>query len=374
VSEKINYAWPVSTYDKYDLEALQECVSKNRAVFVAKQIVIMGAGIRGTMFSHMLKRMGFDNFLFSDNNPSKIGGVINEYPIIAYSEVEKRKGNIIVLISVENGFTVLKQLRDSGFIKDRDCFYIDSHQYEKYTTRFMERQHRTENFIIADCGLTDVAVADKEYKSMGEMLEEMLGKRHTKALGMHGMTMRGFYHIVKAHMNYVEVPRRVVVMTNFETFTHKNHLLPRTQHAPLIRMLCDALGNDDLELEEYAQITADRFADFKMDYFTFSDQIKKKMSQEKNDRLVLQMNYMYDFDEMIEPVVYLGKLIDLCYTKKVPILCYIPSVNYKYAEMLLGDNFRRKYQMNVNKLVNYIRTIRGGVFKDPGYELLAYTE
>lgn len=343
----INFAWPVTTMGKYDYDALKECVEENAAIFEHKTIVIFGAGIRGTGFSILLQKFGHNDILFTDNNAEKVGGVINQFPIISYDEV-KKKENIVIINSVENGFAINSQLKNDGFTENKDFFYIENHLYELYVQEFMEKKH-TGTLIMGDCGITDISKEDSNYTNLEELLKEELGE-NTKVLAVHAMGMRAFYHILKAHISYIEVPQKAVIMANFETFTGKQHLLPRSQHAHLIEMISNAINDQDMELKDYVEVTKKRFENFKVDYFTSSKNALHHMSSERNDRLVIRMNYMYELKEDNECIVYMKKIVDLCRNNKVKLLFFIPPANYQYAEELYGEKFTEKYQTNVDRL------------------------
>lgn len=347
MNNELNFAWPVTTLCKYDYRALKECVEEHSKMFGQKQIVIFGAGIRGTAFSILLQKFGYDNIVFTDNNSDKIGGFINQFPIIRYEEVKNRK-DIVIINSVENGFSINEQLKNDGFVENIDYFYIENHLYELYLQEF-QKTINTDIIVMGDCGITDISKDDKDYTNLGELLKNQLGDK-TKVLAVHAMGMRAFYHILKAHIGYVEVPQKVVVMANFETFTGKQHLLPRSQHARLIEMVSNAVNHQDTELSEYVKVTKERFENFKVDYFVSSKNALNQMSRERNDRIVVRMNYMYELQEDNECIIYMKKLVDLCKKNNIKVLFFIPPVNYMYTEELYGSKFTEKYQSNVDKL------------------------
>jgi hypothetical protein len=366
----INFAWPVTTLCKFDYRSLKSCIDENKNIFEQKIIVIFGAGIRGTAFSILLKKFGFNRIVFTDNNEQKVGGFINEYPIIAYEEVVKRKEEEVVIISVENGFVLKNQLEKSGFVENVNYFYVENHLYDLYLNEFIDTRH-VETLIMGDCGITDISKTDDDFTNLGELLKQKLGEDGTKVLAVHAMGMRAFYHILSAHLNYISVPERVVIMANFETFTGKQHLLPRSQHARLIQMISEAVGNRDEELVEYVKVTKERFENFKVDYFASSKDTLKKMSREKNDKIVIRMNYMYDLKEDNECIVYMKKIIELCRQRQIKLFFFIPPANYMYAQELYGDLFTKKYKANVSKLTKLVNSEAVDVL-DLSYVLTKY--
>ena len=143
-------------------------------------------------------------------------------------------------------------------------------------------------------------------------------------------------------------------MANFETFTGKQHLLPRSQHARLMELLYEQLPNKDKELQEYCEVTKERVLDFRVDYFTSAKGNKGEMNSSKNDKLVMRMNYMYVLSEECEPIRYISKIKELCRSKGVNLSFFIPPANYMYAETFFGTMFREKYEANVKRLVGII--------------------
>lgn len=354
MDEHKNFAWPVTTIGKYDYDALHMCIAEYREKFLNKRIVIFGAGIRGTSFSLMLKNEGYDDIVFTDNNEEKVGNFINEYPIIPYKEVEKLIGQAVVVISVENGYVLMEQLEKSGFVENENYFFIDNHLNEAFVKEFL-RKGNFDTLVMGDCGFTDISIKDKDYRSISDLLVEKLGKDYVKILAIHAMGMRAFYNIFKAHINHICVPRKLLVMANFETFTGKQHLLPRSQHTKLIHMISQAVENSEDELREYADVTEERFSNLKMDYFTSSTSFVGVHAKERNDRIVIKMNYMYSLNRENECIVYLEKLLDLCKQRKINVVVFIPPANYMYAEKLYGDKFTKSYDDNVNSLKKILK-------------------
>lgn len=346
-----NFAWPVTTLCKYDYSALLACLNKYEVNFKNKKIILMGAGIRGTMFSLLLKDFGYHDIAFCDNNPEKVGGAINEFDILSFDEVQRMKNKVVVIITVENGYSLIDQFVSAGFVLNDDLFYIESELYKKYLSEFTRQN--CEILVMGDCGVTDISMKDTDFTNLGEMIQQEIGMDKVKILAVHAMGMRAFYHVLSAHIAHMGVPKKIAIMANFETFTGKQHLLPRSQHCELIKQLCATLGGIDEQLNEYAQLTTERFSNFKLDYFTSSKQFQTSDSSH-NDKLVFHLNYMYKLKEDNECIVYLQKVCELCKNNSIKLLFFIPPVNYMYATSLLGEIFREKYDANVNHLKHII--------------------
>lgn len=370
MENKKNFAWPVTTVCKYDLKAFENFIEEKASFLYGKRIVVFGAGIRGTQYSFFLKRFGYSDIVFTDNNIKKVGGYINEFPIVSLNQIVAEKGKNVILVSLENGGAIYCQLEELGFEKDRDFFYIDNHLYDEYEKRFMNREE-TKTILMGDCGITDLAIKDTNSANLGEMITEKTGKNAVKVLAIHAMGMRAYYTIFKAHCEHVYKPQNAVLMVNLEVFTGKQHLLPRSQHAALIERISNDVQNKDPELLEYAKITKERFSNFKNDYFTSSDNALKDMGQGTNEKIVIKMNYMFRMDTENECIVYLKKFIQYCQVKNIKLLLFIPPANYEYAQTLWGDSFKEKYDKNVKVLLD-IAGENNVPIKDFSYRLPAH--
>lgn len=339
----VNFAWPVTVLGQYDYNALSDCLEQYRDIIEQKEIVIFGAGIRGTIFSILLQQKGYTKLIFTDNNESKVGNFINQFPIISFSDICEKRKDIFIIVSVENGSGIKKQLENAGFQEGIEFTLVENHVYEKFIEEFFSKRN-TETLVMGDCGLTDVGLKDNSYITLGDLLKRE--KEQTKILAMHGMGMRAYYQLIKMQSKAVEKPKKLIVMANFETFTGKQHLLPRSQHVQLFELLYEKFR--DSELEEYLKLIKDRFANLKMDYFTSSSETMKR--DQRNDKIVFKLNYMYNLNLENECIQYMFYLSEFCKGQDIQLAFFIPPVNYQYAEKLWGEEFKIRYERNCKKL------------------------
>ena len=345
----LNFAWPVTTIGLYDYDSLMECLEENKELFEGKTVAIFGSGIRGTLFSILLEKKGYSDLIFVDNNPQKVGNHINKYEIYSLDIVLANKEKYIIIISVEDGLSIVDQLKGLGFIENKEFFFVDNHLYRDYVQEFSDKTP-TDTLVFGDCGFTDISIMDSDLDNLGDMIKKQLGDNKCRVLAIHGMGMRAFYTIAKTFINYIHKPKNILLMTNLETFTGKQHLLPRSQHARLIRMLSQVVGESYEELSEYADLTQCRFDQFANDYFSSSQDTISNMTADKNDKIVMKLNYLYKMDMNSECVVYLQKFIDMCKSNNIKLLLYIPPANYQYGEELWGDRFTKSYDENVDHI------------------------
>jgi len=345
-----DFTWPVTVMLYDDYVALKKCVELNREIFAQKQLVVFGAGIRGSLFAVILRMLGVRGFLFSDNNSEKWGGYIFEHKIVPPSYLEENIDLIVVLNSVEDGGGINEKLTRSGFIENVNLFRVDSNVYQNYIEE-MKREIDVETLVVGDCGLSQIAITDVKTDSLATMIRQKFGEEKTKVLAMHGMGMRSFYTAIKIQLKLNPTIKNLILMVNFEVFTGKHHLLPRTQHAELFSMILQQLNLHDDEFLEYVQCVKKRTENFKLDVFSPSN----GDGGNSNARLVFYMNYLYTLRKDTEDMQYLFRIIDLVTESKINFLPYIPSVNYEFAQKIVGDIFNYKYNENCKKMTRWIR-------------------
>lgn len=343
-----NFAWPVTIMQYEDYIALKDCIDKYKEVFDNKKIIIFGAGIRGSIFCKLMNEFGYTKICFCDNNPDKWGGYVNEYKIHS-PELICDRDNTIVIISIENGFEIEEQLEKKGYIKNKSYFNIESPIYSLYIKEFY-RMDLIDILFIGDCGLSQISISDNKHKALGDMIKEHLGCKRTKVLAMHGMGMRAYYNILLSQFRLGLNPKVVVLTVNFEAFTGKHHLLPRTQHVELFNRILEKQPKPHINLIKYQKIIKERFDNFKLDVSSSYE----GNHLENNRRLILRMNYMYKIKKDTEDMKYLLRIIELCNKKDVNIIPFIPPVNYEYANQCIGERFKLVYDNNCDKIKKWI--------------------
>lgn len=369
MGEVKNFAWPVTAVSKEDYSLITAFFENNRELFAEKKALIFGAGIRGAIMAMLAVELGYEEILFSDNNPDKWGGVIDGFFIISPEEAFARRDEFVFIISAEEGNAIRKQLMDAGLIENEEFFYLRTNLYEKYTIEYKREMH-DEVLVLGDCMFEVISFEDENKDSLAELLQKKFGKENIKHLTMHGMSMPSFFHAVKGQINSGFVPKTIVVMINFETLTGKQHLLPRSQHSELAKMISETSPDPDGMLKAYAELTAERVKNIQADFFTtdklsanrVSSNDKGKISDNAS-RMFFKMNYLYKLNTEMESLQYLRKLYDLAEEYHIRMIPFVPPVNYQRGEELFGEDFEKKYQANLEALTDVIRE-KGGNLLD----------
>ncbi len=365
--ERKNYAWPITAISKEDYDVIVNWAKENQEIIKRKPVIIFGAGIRGAEISVILKSIGVDNILFTDNNSEKWGGVIDDFPIISVEEALSQKEKAVYLISVEEGDSICCQLEKEGLILNESFFYPKPSLYTSFIDEY-KRSMQKEILVMGDCMFEVVSFEDENKDSLTEIMQQNIGKDKVKHLTMHGMSLPGFYHILKGQINCGMIPSVVVLMINFETLTGKQHLLPRSQHTKLIKTVYELSPDPDGELAKYVGVTEERVKNIQAEFFTSNKHSSKRSNNQQGiisdnaARVFFKLNYMYKLDTEMESIQYLRRIMKMSEDYDFKLLPFIPPVNYERGMELFGKKFEDAFQNNVSKLK--------GVIEKNGFSLL----
>lgn len=368
MSEKKNFAWPVTAVSKEDYDAVVKCVNNNLDKFKSKKILIFGAGIRGANISVILEKEGFDNIIFSDNNQEKWGGVIDKYSVISPREMLTMLDQIVILVSVEENKEICIQLCNYGLIENETFFIPKADLYDQFIYEF-DRKMCNHVLVMGDCMFEVIGFNDTNKSSLKELCMDRFGRNDIKLLTMHGMGMPAFYHIFKAQIDTGMKPNAFIVMINFETLTGKQHLLPRSQHTELMHAIQEIAADPDKEFEEYVKLVDKRVKNIQAEFFT-TDRYQTAPEANNNvgeislkaAKIFIKLNYMYKLNPEMESILYLKKILALGNELAVKIIPFVPPVNYELGEQLFGTRFEEAYNYNLSIIKNLI--------DESGFELL----
>lgn len=349
MSEKINFAWPVTAEHAGAYHFFQQKVNALKGRLAKERAVIFGAGIRGCALLHVLEGYGLKNIVFCDNNPEKQNNLIHQYNIISLENALQYEGAQIFLVSPENSREMGLQLSRAGLEEEKDWFSFDFPVYHEYVSEYL-RPVNDHLLVMGDCAFSHVSIADRQTDSLGDMLKTAFGGERCKVLAMHGIGQQANHHILTALMDKGEKPKALLLLTVLETLTPKAHLMPRTQHAELIRLLVEATEHPRKEFSEYAGIASERFQRFQVESFV----AYQKDQNEASEKLYMRMNYLFKIREETEGVVYLKKTVKMMNDWKIPVILYIPPVNYVQGEHFFGEMFRKQYLENFRRLYEFL--------------------
>lgn len=361
-----NFAWPITAISRANYETIINWADKNRGLLEGKQLLIFGAGIRGAEIAVILGTVGIVDILFTDNNPDKWGGYIDNHPIISVKEALNEKEKYVYLVSVEEGESICEQLEQNGLTRDVDYFFPKPDLYDLF---MQEYKRPLENGILflGDCMFEVIAFDDEDKTSISEMLYQDLGN-DMKCLTMHGLSAPGFLHMVRGQINSGMVPRCIVMMLNFETLTGKQHLLPRSQHSYLIRSTCEITPDPDGKMAEYLKVVDERVNNINAEFFTtskFSSNTNNNIGKISDSaaKVFFKLNYLYSLDTEMESIECIRSIMQISKEYFIEVIPFVPPVNYERGIELFGEElFETRYQDNLSKLKRII--------SEGGFELL----
>ncbi len=363
-----DFSWPVSAFNEKEFRKFSLDIDANRKKMFGRKIYIFGAGIRGCIFLKFCEMKDIKIAGFIDNDPNKADGCIGDYRIQKFEEVHEQKIPYYVIVSTENSQGIIRQLTKEGLEQGEDFLSVTTDLYDNFADDFFRKDDYPYLFL-GDCIFSQVAVGDSSYGSLEDMVYHEFGKERCNILGMHGMPIRTFYHLVRLLLKRGRIPQKVVLVVNTVMFAGKKNQLPRAQHTPLLRNIQEKLNFEDQEFADYVSLTKERMERFRTDAFVSTSNTIKSRNSGRIVKLRMKMNYMYSLDENEEGVVYLRRLAELCEEYRVGFFPFLPPVNYEYGESLFGEEFHVCYRANVQKLKAILERDCGVTLWDAGYLL-----
>ena len=373
----INFAWPTSAINRDDMIAFDKWYHYYEEHFEDKIIYIWGAGIRGSEFACFLKMHDNNQFHFVDNNEEKWGGNIDGSTIVSPETAIQsvKDGDAIILISTENDKAIRVQLQSCGLIYDKDFFSASNQEYEAFVAEFCRPIH-SEFVVMGDCMFSGISLNDSDQRNLAEMFRETLGDDVCKILYMHGMGIRSYYNIFKLLCENYGVPKVLAVMVNFETLTGLQHLLPRSQHSELFRMLEKRVNKKNDEFLDYIPILDERSENIQTELSYRAGKLTEEQAKLLKARNYIKLNYMYRIDPDTEGLQYLKKLIHFAKQNDVRVYPYVPPVNYELGEKIFGEQFEEAYRSNLDcvqkqmddlgvELIDFSHALNSDCFAEP---------
>ena len=112
-------------------------------------IVLYGAGRRGSVAAHCLKQKGIEFICFCDSDSKKQNTEYCDHFVIPPEELEEKYKDKAVLITTNHYYSVYEKLKEAGFAKVYSCVSlfeeIDFDGYEMFSTEYQDRKN--EQFV-----------------------------------------------------------------------------------------------------------------------------------------------------------------------------------------------------------------------------------
>lgn len=356
MKKSTDYGYPEYMFDRNEYDILKNFWENRKVDYEKKQMVVFGAGIRGSIFGKWLKSFGAENIIFSDNNSQKWGGTIDGIPIESPEKIREQIQNKIIVISIESKRVVEeveRQLVEYGYSIGENIFSFPSKVYDNYIEKFKKTQS-DHVLILGDCRFTFVSYKDVNTATLDDMLEEKFedGKIDAKVLSMHALCMKAQYYVIKTQIEMGLKPQKVVLPINIETYNETMPLLSSSQHYELLDKIYQLSISKEKDFEDYVEQTKQRTINPPF-IFSLEEGAGTELMSDKKLRIFLKMSYMYAPSEDNEGTVYLRKFLELAKREDIEVYAFVPPLNYVSGKEYWGDRFIDDY----NKIVSFYETI-----------------
>lgn len=338
--------WPLKTAQKEILKAFDQFVIENKSFLENKKLLVWGASVRGTLLGMILEKKGLIDFLYIDNDERKWGNHINGHSILNPNEVRNQLQNTFILIPVEYPEEICKQLYSWG-LKEDSFAVIKSNIEKSYTEEFF-RQYGYDRLVIGETFLNETIIDEENPESIKDCLWRTYKKENMKVLAMNCMGMQGFYHMIRLQIMLGYVPQKVWIFVNFETLTEFHHMLSRTQHPDLLKMIAETGQIRDEYFQQYIQQAEERARNYKIE-MQYSPQRTfdgKNVDNETIQKEYMKIQILRPLSLETEEMLYFKRILQVL--RKYDIAGYVINtpINYQLAKKLYHEEFVEIYEKN----------------------------
>lgn len=347
--------WPLKTAERELVEAFAGYIENNSDILMKKDILIWGASVRGTILGILLQKYGYSQFQYVDNDERKWGENINGHDIVSPESIRNLVSDYYVLVPIEYGNEIKEQLQDWGLAEEENFSILRAEINEKYANEFF-RKYKNKRLILGESFLNETVLEEKKSKSIKERIWEEFGKEETKILSMNCMGMQSFYYILQLQIKFGHKPEELWLFASYETLTEFHHLLSRTQHAGVLKLIQEQGNINDSEFIEYIKLAQERAADYKLEY-TYSPQRTtdgKIMDMDNIRKSYLKLNLLYDLNLNSEEAKYLKKILIVSQNEGIEMSVILAPINYELAREYYGREFNNVYYKNNLKLEKFV--------------------
>lgn len=343
--------WRLKTAEKELVASFESFILEHGQLLATRKLFIWGASVRGTLFGILLEKSGRNQFAYIDNDPRKWGVQINGHLIVSPKQAQVEETGIFVVVPIEYGAEIRDQLQGWGLEEGGDFSILQPGINEKFVAEFF-RKYKNKRLILGETFLNETVIEDKEPQSFKEVLWQTFGREQTKILSLNCLGMEGFYHILRLQSELGQLPEEVWLFLNFETFTEHHHLLSRTQHADVWKMIQRQGNIVSPHFTSYIQQAVQRAQNYQIE-LAYSPQRTSVDSEEEriyDQKLYLKQEMMYQWDPDWEEGRFLQKLLEFALEHRILVKAILAPVNVPLAKQYYGDLFEQIFSSNCQKL------------------------
>lgn len=352
-------SWPLKTAERELINAFIDYIENNSCKLKKVNVLIWGASVRGTLLGILLEKYGYAQFQYSDNDERKWGESINGHIIVNPENVRKHISDYYILVPIEYGNEIKKQLESWGLIEEQNFTILQARINEKFAEEFF-RKYKNKRLVLGESFLNEIVLDEISPRSIKERIWEEFGKEETKILSMNCMGMQSFYHILRLQVKLGYSPEELWLFTSYETLTEFHHLLSRTQHAGVLELIQEQGNISDDKFIEYINIAQKRAANYniELEYSPQRTTIGKEMNLEEIRKSYLKLNLLYDLALSSEEVKYLKKILSIAENEGIAVRVILTPINYELARKYYGREFDEIFSRNTLRLKKFVTGFR----------------
>lgn len=334
-------------------------IEDHNEILSNRRIIIYGAGTQGCCLFKILKKFGYNNIFFADNDPKKWNKKIDDHVIVSPKSVKVCKGEDIFLCPSENNGSIINELKSSGLEENVDFFnlhYILS-DYKDIIKNLNESKDDY-SLLMMGCSASPLILSDNgEASALGDIIKEKIFDNSTKLYTLRGISMRLYYQLICIEIQKTKKYPKFLVMYYQINTASSDALKSFTPSMYMqIQSLCDQLlllAPNDKELQEYKKINDELLLCSKQRAVEIKNNTTASTIKD-----IYELKYNYTVDENDESIVYAKKILNIMNRNNVPVVILIPPVDFMTAKEVCDENFFIMYKELKEKINYYLREFK----------------
>ena len=326
-----------------------------------RRIAIWGASVRGTILGCMLEMMEVYDFDYVDNDISKCGQFIANHRIMGVEDVQiwNREEHFIV-IPIEYGIDIVNQLKQLGYIENRDFVFIKTDIEDKYVEELTKKRD-VDTLIFGDSQLVVTTIGETNKECLQTVLESCFNCTKTSFLSIGCLSLGHIYEFTRLSKTYfAQGLKQIYIFLTYEMLSPWHYYLSRTRHTGLLHRIFDVLMVNDDEYEDYMRMADVRASNYLIEKryspVRTSNQVDVDGKKTRNDYALLVYGRKISYYDV--PLTYLHRI--LCYCKENDIICRVINYPVNMDELLRIDpDLRLLVKKNNNKIKNEVESCGG---------------
>lgn len=333
---------------------LKSFIEEHLQILRESRVFIFGAGIRGRNLLLLLRMFQIEDICFVDNSPEKQGSHIEDCPVLAFEQAKAYSDRHVFLCPVENGETILNQLKETGREENKDYFNLDF-LFTDYADLIKEIEKPGENpvLIFGDCIFSSYILGREMIPALGERIKEELFGKESVIYALPGFSPEIYYIILYVLLLRGKRPGAVIMATDFSALSPYNFVMMGRQNQEQITLFLEGLARlipGEEKLQEFLHLNRKR-----LEKSMHGGRLATAKDSGEAIRKVYKLKYLYDMKENDESVVYTKKILKQMNEMEIPVFLQFQPVDYQRGEKVFGDDFKDRYSATRNGFLSFFQ-------------------